>query len=78
MPPERTELTREEGERLDFVHNTIHQMICDLAGQEVEWDTETVGEISDRVEELVCNRLHIMSDLEFAPYLMSPPTGGTT
>ena len=45
MPPERTELTREEGERLDFVHNTIHQMICDLAGQEVEWDTETIGEI---------------------------------
>ena len=66
---DRTELTRQEMERLDFVHNTIHQMICDLAGQEIEWDAGTIGEISDLVEELVCGRLGLMTDLEFAPYL---------
>ena len=46
----RTELTNRETERLDFVHNTIHQAICDLAGQELEWDAETIGAISDLVE----------------------------
>ncbi len=68
----RTELTNRETERLDFVHNTIHQAICDLAGQELEWDAETIGAISDLVEELVCNRLNIMPDYEFAPYIESP------
>lgn len=56
-------------DRLDFVHNTIHQMICCLAGQEVEWDMEVIGEISDQVEELVCGRLKLMPDHQFAPYL---------
>lgn len=56
-------------DRLDFVHNTIHQMICCLAGQEVEWDMEAIGEISDLVEELVCDRLRIMTDHGFAPYI---------
>ena len=63
------ELSRQEMDRLDFVHNTIHQMICQLAGQEVEWDVEVIGEISDLVEELVCRRLKLMSDRQFAPYL---------
>jgi hypothetical protein len=72
MQEERTELTNREEERLDFVHNTIHQMICDLAGREIEWDTETIGNVSDLVEELVCDRLQIMPDYEFAPYIEVP------
>jgi hypothetical protein len=69
MPQERTELTQRETERLDYVHNAIHTLICDLAGQEVEWDAEVIGDISDVVEEFVCDRLHIMPDHEFAPYI---------
>jgi len=69
MTTERTELTNKEMERLDFVDNTIHQMICELAGREIEWDTEAIGDISDIVEELVCDKLKIMPDYEFAPYI---------
>lgn len=76
MPQERTELTQREMERLDYVHNAIHALICDLAGQEVEWDAEIIGEISDTVEDFVCDRLHIMSDHEFAPYIEAPPGQG--
>ena len=72
MPQERTELTQREMERLDYVHNAIHLLICDLAGQEVEWDAEIIGEISDTIEEHLCNTLRIMKDHEFAPYLETP------
>jgi hypothetical protein len=63
------ELTRAELDRLDFVHNTIHQMLCDLAGREIEWDMEPIGEISDIAEELICNQLKLMTEQEFAPFL---------
>lgn len=72
MPQERTELTQREMERLDYVHNAIHALICDLAGQEVEWDAAVIGDISDIVEEFVCSRLHIMKDCECAPYIEAP------
>ncbi len=72
MNDERTELTRPEMERLDYVHNSIHQLICDLAGQDVDWDVEVIGEISDLVEEHVCTKLGLMKDYEFAPYIEAP------
>ena len=62
-------LTRRQMERLDFLHNAIHLMLCDVAGRELEWDMEVIGEISDIAEEHICGKLKLMKPIEFAPYL---------
>lgn len=62
------ELTREQIDRLDFLHNTIHQMVEQVVGQEMDWDMELVGEISDLIEDYVVKH-GIMTDMEFAPYV---------
>jgi hypothetical protein len=63
------DLTNKEIDRLDFVHNTIHSMLCALAGREIEWDISVIAEISDLAEEHICDKLGLMSDREFAPYV---------
>lgn len=77
MQSER-ELTAKEIDRLDFVHNNIHELICTLAGEghEVPWDMSVIGEISDIIEDYVCETLHIMTATQFAPYVESG--GGST
>lgn len=75
------ELTQEQIDRLDFVHNRIHQMMCDLAGQEIDWNMEWIGEISDLAEHFICKELGLMTDMEFAPYIvheLEPTEGGIT
>lgn len=62
-------LTDAQVERQDTVHNACHKLICDLAGQDVEWDMEHIGDLADLVEEIVCDRLQLMSKVEFHPYL---------
>ena len=64
------ELTTEQEERLNYIHNTIHEMLCNLAGKkDLEWDIEPIGEISDIAEEHICGKLGIMTEMEFAPYI---------
>ena len=63
------ELTDQELDRLDLVHNTILDMMSTLAGQPVKWDMEIIGEISDIVEDYVCGKLKIMTPKQFAPYV---------
>lgn len=40
-------MTDAELERLDFVHNRIYAMLCEVAGKPLDWDMEVIGEISD-------------------------------
>ena len=61
--------TNAQVERQDIVHNACHQLICDLAGHDVEWDMEHIGDLADQVEEIVCDRLQLMSKMEFNPYI---------
>jgi len=68
-----SDLTDKETDRLDFVHNTIHSTLCTLAGREIEWDISVIAEISDLAEEHICDKLGLMSDREFAPYVEDPP-----
>ena len=67
------DLTTKETERLDFVHNSVHGMLCEVAGQDIEEDIAVVSEISDLAEEYICNKLQLMTDYEFAPYVSDPP-----
>jgi len=66
------DLTDKETDRLDFVHNEIHSLLCTLAGREIEWDISTIAEISDLAEEHICDKLGLMSAREFAPYVEDP------
>ena len=67
------DLTDKEVDRLDFVHNTIHNLLCALAGRDIEWDISVIAEISDLAEEHICDKLGLMTDREFAPYVEDPP-----
>lgn len=49
----REPLSDTEIERLDYVHNAVHQLLCDLAGVEVPWDISVIGDISDIAEECI-------------------------
>jgi len=64
-----SDLTDKEVDRLDFVHNAIHDLLCALAGREIEWDISVIAEISDLAEAHICDKLGLMSDREFAPYV---------
>jgi len=69
------DLTDKETDRLDFVHNAIHSLLCTLAGREIEWDISTIAEISDLAEEHICDKLGLMSAREFAPYVEDDAKG---
>jgi hypothetical protein len=49
--------------------NAIHNLLCALAGRDIEWDISVIAEISDLAEEHICDKLGLMTDLEFAPYV---------
>lgn len=61
-------LSNAEIDRLDFLHNRIHEMVEDVVGKELVWDMELIGEISDVVEDYVVKN-NIMTAQEFAPYV---------
>jgi hypothetical protein len=66
------DITDKQTDRLDFLHSTVHRMLCALAGQEIEEDISVIAEICDLAEEHICNKLGLMTDMEFAPYVEDP------
>ena len=44
-------------------------MLCELAGTDIPWDIEAIGEISDIAEAHVCGKLGLMDAMVFAPYV---------
>lgn len=65
----------EEIERLDYVHSKIAQLLCDLAGQDVPWDINVIGEISDLAEKYICSELQIMPPEKFSPFVIHKISG---
>jgi len=63
------ELTNRQTEQLDGVDNACHGLLCTLAGKAVEWDIEHIGEIADVLQDIICNKLGIMTEMEFRPYI---------
>jgi len=64
------ELTKEQTNRQDIVDNACHNLICELSnGSYVEWDMEYISEVRDAVQGVLVDKLHIMSEMEFYPYI---------
>jgi hypothetical protein len=67
--PEK-ELTGAQADRQDCVDSAIHALLNDLAiGQEIEWDMEFIGDVREVVQEIICDRLKLMTEMEFYPYI---------
>ena len=68
--------TERQTERQDIVDNLCHLVLCDLAGKQLEWDVEHYGEIRDAAQEVIVDKLGIMTEMDFYPYseLQRPKT----
>jgi hypothetical protein len=70
MATRNYEFTSRELERMDFVDNAIYNLLLELAGvneDKLEWDMEDIGEIRDLIQEIVVNKYHLMTEMEFCP-----------
>ena len=68
------QLTERQMEQQDAVDNEIHNLLCHLAGKELEWDIEVIGEVRDRIAELF-EAAGIMTEMEFYPYIEGEKDG---
>jgi hypothetical protein len=62
--------TQAETERQDIVDNLIYQLLTDLApwGIEIDWDMEYIGEVRDVIQEILVDKLGLMTEMQFYPY----------
>ena len=63
-------MTNAQIERLDDIHNRVHELLCYLAGTDEDtlpWDMHVIGEIADTAQTYICGELKIMSEQEFNP-----------
>lgn len=63
----KEEFTRAELEQLDLIDGIAYQAVCDLAGEQLEWDIEWIGQVSELLAEIVC-KLTGKSEMEVYPY----------
>jgi hypothetical protein len=65
--------TGREEERQDTVDNAIYNLMIELAPWEtdeddVEWDMEYIAEVREIIQNLLVDKLHLMTEYEFYPY----------
>lgn len=68
------ELPEAQIDRQDVVDNAIYNLLLELSGKtedELEQDMEHIGDIRDVVQEVICDRLKIMSPMDFYPWIKS-------
>ncbi len=66
------ELTKRQLERQDDVDNACFNLLTDLAGDKaskLEWDMEHISAVREAVQEVLVDKLHLMTEQEFYPYL---------
>ncbi len=70
------ELTQAQLDRQDEVDNACFNFILELSGErsaddggKVEWDMETIQAIREAVQEVIVDKLHLMTEMEFYPYI---------
>ena len=65
------QLTEEEIAKQDFVDNAIYDLINKITPSEkrIEWDIEIIGEVRDKINYWLTNRLKICSEQEFYPFI---------
>jgi hypothetical protein len=85
---EEKELTQAQTEQQDAVDDACFNLIRELAGEDVsaddiakgdqggiEWDMELIGIVREAVQEVICDRLKLKTEMEFYPYIESESDG---
>ena len=65
------QLTKQQIVRQDFVDNQIFALVNSLlpSQKQVEWDIEMIGDIRDVVRKRLVNKLDIVEETTFYPYI---------
>lgn len=63
-------LTEAQLARQDEVDNTIYQMLCNLANQDLPWNIEHIGQVRDAIQDVLVDGVHVASPMDFYPYLV--------
>src|SRR4051794_27287853 len=61
-----SELTEEQSAKQDGVDNNIHSILCELAGAELEWDSEMIDAVRDAIGEEFARREIVPRQLKTA------------
>ncbi|MBC8111154.1 MAG: hypothetical protein H7Y04_08865 [Verrucomicrobia bacterium] len=66
-----TELTRKQLNRQDLVDNAIFQLLQELNPTEtvIDWNIQWIGEIRDKIQEIVVEELNLCDEQTFYPFL---------
>ncbi|MDD5547063.1 MAG: hypothetical protein PHO67_07935 [Candidatus Omnitrophica bacterium] len=62
------ELTSNQIDRQDCVESAIEELLRELSGKEIEHDMEIIDIVREAVQEVIVDRLHLMTEMEFYPY----------
>jgi hypothetical protein len=68
----KEELTTKQTERQDLVDNAIQALLEHLTGKQIEWNIEIISNIREEIQDQIVNRLELMTEMEFYPYLRWP------
>jgi hypothetical protein len=66
------ELTKEQVDRQDEVDNACYALLLELGrcyAAGLPWDIEEISTVREAVQSVLVEKRHIMSDMEFYPYL---------
>lgn len=68
-----TELTKEDLLRQDEVDNAIHNLLryLSMGKVDVKWDIDDIGTVREAVKKVIVGKLHVMTEMEFYPYVES-------
>lgn len=66
--PEK-ELTAKQIGQQDFIDNNIYGLLVGVSEKEIEWDMELISIVREVVQEIICDRLKLMTEMEFYPYI---------
>ena len=73
------ELSREELDRQDAVDNACYALLVELAkGSDLPWDIEDISAVREAVQSVLVEKRHIMSEMEFYPYIGGACQAGLT
>ncbi len=70
------ELTKAQINRQDAVDTAIHQLLCELSGKDLEWNMAHIGDVFNACQDVICNQLKLMTEMEFYPHLEDPEPVG--
>ena len=71
-------LTNAQTERQDMVDNACHRFLNELAAASdpgnsgsdvIDWDMEYISAIREAAQEVIVDKLHLMTEMKFYPYI---------